>query len=334
VERGLSRMTLPEEWGGYGMPLQEYLKVLERAAGFHSAVRTFAHGMNVLWRPLARFGTEEQKRRWLPAVREGRWLALATTDGPATSGRDLPASAVLDGGAWVVSGVAQVAFGVDAEVHHVLCATGTAEDGSREWSCILVPRGTPGMTLTPAEGPGCHGPAQVRVRLEGCRVPAENLLGRRGDGVEVLTGDLVDASRLGIATSCLGIAQRSFELTCDLARERATAGAPGSQREGIPAHIGAMATELYSLRSAIQEAAARFDDGECVVAESAICELLGAGVAGRLTDRALRVHRGVGYAHTHRVERLHRDARAMPLHDGTEELQKRTISRAYVGIET
>jgi alkylation response protein AidB-like acyl-CoA dehydrogenase len=332
IEGGFLRMTLPEKWGGFGMPFTECAKVLEKVAGFHSAVRMFVHGMNGLWRPMFNFGTEDQKARWLPVFRQGRFFAFSLTESETGSGRDVGTTAALEGGEWVVNGKKNlISFAADAEVHYVVARTGTDRDGVPEISCILVPKGTPGMTIVPLpEGMGCKGTAHDAVVYENCRVPAANLLGKRGEGLEVGIRGFLDPSRLGIATSCLGVAQRSFELACDFAKKRVTFGKPIAQRQAIQMQVGEMAAELYSLRAAIRDAAARFDQGLPIVTEAAMCKLLGIEILGRVTDRALRIHGGIGYTRAYRVERLYRDGRAMWFEEGTAEIQKQTICRAYL----
>ncbi len=332
IDGGFLRMTLPEKWGGFGMSFTEYTKVLEKAAGFHSAIRMFVHGMNGLWRPMFNFGTEEQKARWLPVFRQGRFFAFSLTEAETGSGRDVGTTAVLEDGEWVVNGKKNlISFAGDAEVHYVVARTGTDPSGQPEISCILVPKGAPGMTIVPLpDGMGCKGTAHDAVVYKNCRVPAANLLGKRGEGLEVGIRGFLDPSRLGIATSCLGVAQRSFELACEFAKKRVTFGKPIAQRQAIQMQVGEMAAELYSLRSAIRDAAARFDQGLPIVTEAAMCKLLGIEILGRVTDRALRIHGGIGYTRAYRVERLYRDGRAMWFEEGTAEIQKQTICRPFL----
>jgi alkylation response protein AidB-like acyl-CoA dehydrogenase len=331
-ELGLARLTLPETWGGYGLPLAAFLPVLERASGFHSSVRTFVHGSNGLWRPLERFGTDVQKRRWMRAGQTHVSFAFALTEAPNGAGRDQVTTATLDGGEWVVNGRKSVSFASEASLHYVIAATGAAADGSREWSCIIVPRATAGLSLAASpEGMGGRGTSHAFVTYDGCRVPAGNLLGMRGEGMDVGIRGFVDPSRLGIAASCLGVGQRAFDLACEFARKRVTFGRPIAERQAIQMQVGEVAAELYGLRSAVQAAAARFDSGQPIVTEASMCKLLGIDVVGRVTDQALRIHGGIGYTRAYRIERLYRDARSMWFEEGTAEIQKQTISRAYLG---
>ena len=333
VEHGLLRMTLPVEWGGFGLPAAEYFTVLERVAGFHGAIRMFVHGMNGLWRPMHRFGTQEQKQQWLPVHRAGGLFAFALTEAETGTGRDIGTTADLVDGHWVLHGTKNlISWAGDAEVQYVIAATGHAADGSREISCILVPKDTPGVTCTPLpDGMGCRGSRHDVVVFDGCRVPESNLLGERGQGLEVGIRGFLDFSRVGIATSALGVAQRSFDLACAYAQQRVTFGKPIAQRQAIQMSVGEMAAELFALRTAIQETARRIDRDEPCVAEAAMCKLLGIETVGRVTDKALRIYGGIGYTGAHRIERLYRDARALWFEEGTAEIQKLVASRPHLG---
>jgi alkylation response protein AidB-like acyl-CoA dehydrogenase len=268
VERGVSRMTLPEVWGGSGLSFAEYVTVLERAAHFHPVVPALVDAMNSWWRALASFGTEAQRSRWLPLLRDGRWCALV---GEPDRGA---ISATLDGEGWVLDGSAEVSFGADAALHLVLAATETGAIGARAWSCILVPRGARGLTSTaPAENAGWAGALHARVVFERCRVPAENLLGGRGEGLAVASRGFIDPGRLAIAASCLGRARHTLAAVGEPGRAAGAADLPGPQRGHGPRRI--LEAELYALGAAIDAAASRLDDGLPIGDEAMLCELLG-----------------------------------------------------------
>jgi alkylation response protein AidB-like acyl-CoA dehydrogenase len=277
VERGLSRMTLPEVWGGSELSFAEYVTVLERAAHFHPVVPALVAAMNARWRALASFGTEAQRSRWLPAVRDGRWCALA---GEPDRGA---ISATLDREGWVLDGSADVSFGADAALHHVLATTDTGRSEARSWSCFLVPRGARGLTSTAlAENAVWARAFHVRLVFERCRVPAENLLGGRGEGLAVASRGFIDPGRLAIAASCLGRARHALAAVGDPAR--AAADLPGWRHGHTPRRV--LEAELYALGAAIDAAATRLDDGLPIGDESMLCELLGTRTAARLTAGA------------------------------------------------
>jgi alkylation response protein AidB-like acyl-CoA dehydrogenase len=200
-----------------------------------------------------------------------------------------------------------------------------------EITCFLVPKGTEGMTCTPHPAcMGCRGSRHDIVAFDECRIPGDAVLGEVGQGLAVGLRGFLDVSRLGIATSCLGVAQRSFELACDHAARRVTFGRPLSERQAVQMIVAEMATDLFATRAAIQAAAHRFDRGLPVTVEAAMCKLLGTEMVGRVTDQALRLFGGIGYTTAHRIERLYRDARALWFEEGTAEVQKAVISRAHL----
>ena len=331
-ESGLMQMTLPTQWGGAGMRVQEYLPVLERIAGFHGTIRMYVHGMNGIWRPLATFGTDEQKERWLKVPSEKGLFAFALTELNSGTGRDVATTAELVSDEWVLNGAKNlISWGRDAQVQYVIARTGTNADGTAEISCILVPRDAAGMSFERIpDGMGLHGSGHDRIFYDNVHVPAENLLGKRGEGLQV-GSSFLDVSRLGIATSLLGIAKRSFEMACEYAQQRQTFGKPIARRQAIQMSVGESAAELYSLESAIHRTARMYDAGTPILAESAMCKLLGIEIGGRVTDRALRMFGGVGYLGDLRVERLYRDTRAMWFEEGTAEIQKLVASRPHLG---
>jgi alkylation response protein AidB-like acyl-CoA dehydrogenase len=332
TREGLLRMTLPVEYGGHGLCAEEYLPVLERVAGFHGAIRMFVHGMNGLWRPMFNFGTQEQRDRWLPVHQAGGLFAFALTETDTGTGRDVGTTATWDHDQWVIRGRKNlISWAGDAEVQYVVAATGVGPDGKREISCILVPKDAPGMTCTRIpDGMGCRGSRHDVVVYDGVRVPAANLLGARGQGLEVGVRGFLDVSRVGIATSALGAAQRMFDLACEYAKSRVTFGRPISARQAIQMQTGEMAADLFALRSAIMTTARLYDQGEPIVTEAAMCKLLGIDVSARVSDRALRIHGGIGYTGAYRIERIYRDIRALWFEEGTAEIQKLVASRPFL----
>ncbi len=330
-DSGLMRMTIPDRWGGAGMSVTEYLPVLRRVAGFHGSIRMFVHGMNGVWRPLETYGTEEQKREWLPIPSRNGLIAFALTEVEAGTGRDVATTAELTEGEWRLTGAKNlISWASIAEIHYVIARTGVRVDGSAEISCIIVPAHADGVRYESIpDGMGLHGSIHDRVYYEGVRVPAGNLLGQRGDGLAVASSFL-DVSRLGIATSLLGIASRALEMACEFAQTRMTFGKPIASRQAIQMSVGESAAELFALQSAITSSAQKYDHGEPILHEAAMCKLLGMEIGGRVTDRALRMFGGAGYLGGHRIERLYRDTRAMWFEEGTAEIQKLVSSRPYL----
>jgi alkylation response protein AidB-like acyl-CoA dehydrogenase len=331
IGHDMLRLTLPERWGGHGLSFGEYAPVLEKAAGLHGAIRMYVHGMNGLWRPLHDFGTEAQRERWLPVHRGGGLFSFALTEPGNGTGRDISTSARREGEDWVLNGTKHlITWAGWAEVMYLIAVSGRTAEGP-EITCFLVPKGARGMSCTPhPECMGCRGSRHDIVVFEECRIPGDAVLGEVGQGLAVGLRGFLDVSRLGIATSCLGVAQRSFELACGRAEGRVTFGRPLSARQAVQTIVAEMATDLFATRAAIQATAHRFDRGLPIAVEAAMCKLLGMEMVGRVTDQALRLFGGIGYTTAHRIERLYRDARALWFEEGTAEVQKAVISRAHL----
>ena len=154
------------------------------------------------------------------------------------------------------------------------------------------------------------------------------MLGEVDDGLNLGLRGFLDVSRLGIAGTALGISRRSLTLATEFARHRITFGRPITSRQAVRLSLAEMAADIYSLQTAIRETCVRFDSGTSIENEAAMCKLLGIEAVGRVTDRALRLHGGIGYTEAHRIERLYRDARALWFEEGTMEIQKLIIGNS------
>jgi alkylation response protein AidB-like acyl-CoA dehydrogenase len=327
-ENDFLRLTLPEEWGGKGLSLAEYFPVLEEIAQVHGTIRMLVHGANGMWRPVFNFGTQEQKARYLPIFQRGGLFTFALTEPVAGSGRDIRTTAERDGDEWVLNGTKHlISFATIAELILVMAATGRGPKGA-EVSCFLFPKGTPGVHMTPLPPTmGCRGSEHDVMVFKDCRLPADSVLGKVGEGIEVGVRGFLDVSRLSIAVSCLAPAQRSLALAARFAKQRQTFGKPIADRQAVQTMLAEMAADIYAVRAAVKDCAARFDRDEVITPEAAMCKLLGLEMAGRVTDRALRIHGGIGYTAAHKVERHYRDVRALWFEEGTAEIQKLVVAR-------
>ena len=328
TENDFLRLTLPEEWGGQGLSLIEYFPVLEDIAQVHGTIRMLVHGANGMWRPVYNFGTEDQKREYLPIFQRGGLFTFALTEPGNGTGRDITTTATRDGDEWVLNGTKHlISFATQAELILVMAATGRGPKGA-EVTCFLFPKGTPGVRITPLPPTmGCKGSEHDVMVFHDCRLPADSVLGKVGEGIEVGVRGFLDVSRLSIAVSCLAPAVRSLQLAVRFAKQRRTFDKPIADRQAVQSMLAEMAADIYAVRSAVRDCAARFDRGEAITPEAAMCKYLGLEMAGRVTDRALRIHGGIGYTAAHKVERHYRDARALWFEEGTAEIQKLVIAR-------
>lgn len=322
----LMRLTLPERHGGEGMSLIDYFPVLQEVAKVHGTFRMFVHGANGMWRLVDMWGTQEQKDRWMPVARDGGIITFALTEPDNGTGRDITTVAERDGDEWVIKGRKHlISWAEEAELVHLIART--SDEPGAEATCFLVPRGTPGWNVVKLPHTmGCKGGSHDIVEIQDMRLPAESVLGAVGDGLQLGLRGFLDVSRLSIAVSALGLARRAFELVSDFTKQRVTFGKPIATRQAVRLSIAEMAADIYATQTAVDDASRRFDAGQPITAEAAICKYLGLEMVGRVTDRALRLHGGIGYTQAHTIERHYRDARALWFEEGTSEIQRLVIA--------
>ncbi len=318
-------LTIPKEYGGQGWSAVEWFPVLEELAKAYATVRLIAHTMNGLfWRPLLHFGTEEQKKKYLPGLASGEiWAANSLTEPEAGTGKDINSKAVADGDDYVLNGHKWLItlFPGYTKLIYAFAAT---EEGI---TAFLIDVPCDGLVLKPMEKMmGCVGPRHYNVIYKNCRVPAANILGEKGKGLEVAFG-MLHLSRVSISFCCVGLAQRMLDLAVAYAKERTTFGKLLAKRQAVQNNIAQMGTEIQAARLLAYEAAWKFDQGMDIVKEAAMAKLFAEQVVTRVSEMALRIHGGIGYTRAFPIERHFRDARSYHFEEGTEEIQKLLISR-------
>ena len=326
AENDLLRLTLPGEWGGQGMSLIDYFPVLQEIAKIHGTFRMFVHGQNGMWRLIDQWGTDAQKKKWLPVHRHGGIFTFALTEPGSGTGRDITTTAERAGDEWIIKGRKHlISWAGEAEVVHLIARTST--ERGREATCFLLPKGTPGVTVEKLPHTmGCKGGSHDIMVFENARLPKDAVLGQVGEGLTLGLRGFLDVSRLSIAVSALGLARRAMDLATEFARQRVTFGKPIAARQAVRLSIAEMAADIYAVQTAVTDASARFDAGQPITAEAAMCKYLGLEMVGRVTDRALRMHGGIGYTRAHKIERHYRDARALWFEEGTSEIQRLVIA--------
>jgi alkylation response protein AidB-like acyl-CoA dehydrogenase len=317
-------LTIPKEYGGEGWSGIEWFTVLEELAKAYATVRLIAHTMNGLfWRPILYFGTEEQKKEYLPKLATGEiWAANSLTEPEAGTGKDINSKAVKDGDDYVLNGQKWLItlFPGYTKLIYAFAAT---EEGI---TSFLVDAPRKGLVLKPMEKMmGCVGPRHYNVIYKDCRVPASNLLGEKGKGLDVAFG-MLHLSRVSIAFCCVGLAQRMLDLAIDYAKKRTTFGKLLVKRQAIQNNVAQMGTEIQAARLLAYEAAWKFDQGQDIVMEAAMAKLFAEQVVTKVSEMALRIHGGIGYTSAYPMERHFRDARSYHFEEGTEEIQKLLIA--------
>ncbi|TBR21272.1 acyl-CoA dehydrogenase [bacterium] len=327
---GFFGLSVPEEFGGAGLdPLTVSAAMEELARGsaaFQGCVGV--HG-SLVCTALARFGTPEQKRRWLPRLASGECIGAYSLSEPS-SGSDagsLKTSAVLDGDSFVVTGTKSwVSNGGLAGLFLVFVSTSPAS-ASRGISCLLVEKGLPGFTLGKKEKKlGLRASDTRELAFSACRVPRAALLGSLNGGFKIAMS-LLDGGRIGIGAQAVGIAQAAFEEAASYAKARRQFGKPIAEFQLIQAKIADMAMNIDAARLLVRRAAARLAAGARCSKEASMAKLFATTAANRVVYDALQIHGGNGYVREYPVERLFRDARAGEIYEGTSEIQRLIIAR-------
>lgn len=321
---GAFGLLVPREYGGSGLSIQQYLPIIAEFAQIQGGIRVLVHVHNSFAHALSEIGSDQHRRAVLTGAATGeRSLAFALTEPDHGTGADLGTTAKHDGTDYVLNGRKWLITNSDLASHFLVFA----KTSTQQVSAFLIERDTPGLSIEPLpETMGCKGGEHGVITLDNLTVPTSALIGAEGDGSSHLERAL-EVSRVFIAASSLGTSTRSLELSLDHARSRVTFGKPIAHRQAIQRYLAEMATDIYALRGMLSDAAAKWDAGQRIPAESAMCKQFGLEAVGRVTDRALLIHGGIGYTRRHPIERLYRDARLNWLEEGTPTIQYMVAAR-------
>lgn len=324
-------LMIPEEYGGVGLSTRQYLPVISELSKIHGGVRAVVHVHNSMAHAVSDLANETQKKEILPAAAVGeRSVAFALTEPDHGTGADLGTTAVRDGDDYVINGRKHLITNSDFASHFIVFAKTDPDAGERGVSAILVERERDGFTIEPLpETMGCKGGEHGLLTFTDVRVPVTNVLGEDGMGIAQME-EALEISRVFVAASSLGTAERAFELALEHAKNRVTFGKPLAQRQAIQRYVAEMATDIYALRLMLTDCADRWDRGERIPAEASMCKQFGLEAVGRVTDRALLVFGGIGYTRKHPIERLYRDARLNWLEEGTPTIQYMVAARQFL----
>jgi butyryl-CoA dehydrogenase len=332
-EMGLLGVAIPPEWGGAGMDNVSYALAMEEISRGCAGTGVIMSVNNSLYcDPLLKFGTEEQKQRFLAPFARGEKLgAFALTEPMSGSdAAEMRTTAEKRGNAYVLSGSKNfITNGPQADVILVFAMTDRTK-GHKGISAFLVPTDAPGFTRgKPDEKVGIRASGSCTVFFEGCAIPEKQRLGGEGDGFKVAMATL-DGGRIGIASQALGIARAALEEAIAYAKERKAFGQPISQFQAIQFMLADMATELDAARLLTLRAATMKDRGVRHSAESAMAKLFASEMCERVTSKALQIHGGYGYVKEYDVERHWRDSRITEIYEGTSEIQRLVISASVL----
>ncbi len=331
---GLFGLTIPEEYGGLGLTMEEEILVSFELGKTSPAFRSLIGTNNGIGSAAIVFnGTEEQKRTYLPKYASGEWLSCFCLTEPeaGSDAASLRTTAVRDGDHYVLNGAKR--FITNAPVAHtfnVMARTDPANKGARGISSFIVERGTPGITLGSVDRKmGQAGSLTCDVMFDNCRVPVANIIGEEGEGF-VTAMKVLDRGRLHISGIAVGLAERLIADALDYAMQRKQFGKPIAEQQLIQAMLADSRTEAYAARCMALETARKRDAGENVTLESAACKLFCTEMVGRVADRAVQIHGGSGYMSEFAVERFYRDVRLLRLYEGTSQILQLVVARNMI----
>ncbi|MGH6986015.1 MAG: acyl-CoA dehydrogenase family protein [Caulobacteraceae bacterium] len=328
---GLFGLSIPEEWGGLGLSMEEEclaaMEIGRASPAFRSA---FGTNVGIGSQGLVMFGSEAQKARWLPKIASGEIITsfALTEPGAGSDSASLATRAERAGEAYRLTGTKRFITNADlAGLFTVMARTDPAKKGADGISAFLVPRPTSGLSVgRPERKMGQHGAHICDVVFDGVEVPAENRLGEEGQGFRIAM-QVLDRGRLHIAAVCVGVAERLIADMVAYASERHQFGQPIATFQLVQAMIADSKTEALAARAQVLEAARARDGGAKVTLEAAAAKYFASEMVGRVADRAVQVFGGAGYVADAGIERLYRDVRIFRIYEGSSQIQQLVIAR-------
>ena len=324
---------LPEEYGGLALDTVSYCLLMEELGRADSSVRGIVSvNVGLVGKTIARWGSDEQKRAWLPVLCSGESLGCyaLTEPGSGSDPGSLSTRAERDGEGWLLNGSKLfITLGSWARLALVFARTGV--DGPGGITCFAVPTDTPGFTARPIKGKlGLRAQDTAELHLENVRVDGAARLGAEGDGFKVAMSAL-DNGRISLAAGCVGIAEGCLAASIEYARERTQFGKPVASFQLVQELIADIAVETEAARLLAWRAATLADRGEPHTLESSLAKYYASEVSVRAANAAVQVHGGYGYVDEYPVGKYLRDARVTTLYEGTSQIQKLIIGRALTG---
>ena len=335
---GFMGIPVPKEYGGQGCDILTYVMCVEELSKVCATTGVIVSAHTSLCAdPILTYGTEEQKKKYLPDLASGRKIGAfgLTEPGAGTDAQGVQTKAVLDGDEWVLNGSkCFITNGEVADIYIVIAYTDVIEKRGRKvksFSAFIVEKGTPGFSFgTKEKKMGIRGSSTYELIFQDCRIPKDALLGAQGKGFPIAMHTL-DGGRIGIASQALGIAEGALERTIEYTKERKQFGRTIAQQQNTQFQLADMATKVEAARHLVYKAAMKkqeFAEGAKVSysVEAAMAKLYAAEVAMEVTTKAVQLHGGYGYIREYDVERMMRDAKITEIYEGTSEVQRMVIS--------
>ena len=332
AQMGLFGLPFPEEYGGMGGDYTALCVAIEELARVDSSLAiTLEAGVSLGAMPIYRFGSDEVKAEWLPKLTSGQMLGAfgLTEPGAGSDAGGTQTTAVLDGEEWVINGTKAFITNSGTDITGLITVTAVTgeHNGRKEISSILVPSGTPGLTVAaPYKKVGWDASDTHEVNLVDVRVPASNLVGERGRGYAQFLS-ILDEGRIAIAALATGLSQGCVDESVKYAHEREAFGRPIGANQGLQFQISDMALRAHMSRLVWRDAAGRMERGEPFKQQAAIAKLYTSEAAMDNARAATQVHGGYGFMLEYPVGRFYRDAKILEIGEGTSEVQRMLIAR-------
>ena len=334
-EMGLFGLSIPEEYGGLGLTMEEEALVAFEIGHTSPAFRSFFGTNNGIGaQGILIDGTEEQKQKYVPKLATGEVISSFCLTEPdvGSDAASLKTRADKDGDHYILNGTKRyITNGPEAGLYTVMARTDQNNKGAGGITAFIVEGDTPGLIRGKPDGKmGQKGAHVCDITFEDCRVPAENIIGgKEGQGFKTAM-KVLDRGRLHISAVCVGVAERLIEDALRFAMERKQFGAPLADHQLIQAMLADSRAEAFAGRSMVLEAARSKDAGKNVSLDASCCKLFCAEMVGRVADRAVQIHGGAGYMAEYAVERFYRDVRLFRIYEGTTQIQQIVIARGMV----
>jgi len=333
-ERGYLSLAAPVELGGRGIPFSKYLELMEIISWSHASIRMLVHVINGTWRAMAPFATPTQMEEIVkPSIAGDTLVAFTLTEATAGTGADIRTTVRREGDFYIMNGEKHlITFGVKCD-YWLIAARLEGSTGQEGTVAFLMPNnGLAGAeVIDDSETMGVRGTDHAILRFTETPIPADARLGEEGEGLTVTLGGFLLPSRVSVAMSAVGLAERAQELAVEYANERETFGKKLSTRQAIQFYLAENYADIAAARALVLEAARAYEEDRADAGTlSSASKMIAVDMLARVTDKALQIHGGQGFWKRNKIERVYRDARAQRFEEGTNEIQKLVVGRAVV----
>jgi alkylation response protein AidB-like acyl-CoA dehydrogenase len=329
-DNGFLGLAAPVHLGGRGLSFSQWMGLMEVFSRSHASIRMLVHVVNGTWRSMDPHATEAQRDKYIrPSIAGKILVAFTLTEPDNGTGADISCSVRRDGDTYYLSGRKHlITFGVSCD-YWLLFARLEGTSGKDGTVGLLVNRNASGVTVEDTSNTmGVRGTDHARLTFDNTPVPVAQRLGEEGDGLAIALGGFLTPSRISVAMSCVGLAERAQELAVEYAQRRVTFGKPISSRQAVAFMIAENEADIAAARALVLHAAREWEDGSDEASGlSSMAKMVAVDMLTRVTDKALQVHGGLGYWKSETIERVYRDARAQRFEEGTNEIQKTVVAR-------